>query len=81
MMNPTILKTAIKEKLADAGFVLNDENCKSGEFVDILVDEILLHITTYGVVNVSVNTAVTGTLTPPTAVAGTGVGTGTGGIS
>jgi len=56
---------------------LLDENAGEGldwlleSIAEAVAESVVLHIQTAAVVN----TAVTGTLTPPTAVAGTGVGT------
>ena len=82
-MNPTVLTPALvaslKMKAAEknpfiASLLTNPDAHIDWVFeamAEAVAEQIILHIQTAGVVN----TAVTGTLTPPSAVAGTGVGT------
>ena len=70
MITPNaIIVSNIKSKLESKGFKFSDAPM-SEEYLTVLVDEIIS-----AVKQATVTTIVTGTLTPPTAVAGSGIGT------
>ena len=80
-MNSTVLIAAIKKRMTDELGYDFSKAPSSKNSMDIIIEETIKHIQTFAVVNTNVNTVVTGTLTPPTAVAGTGIGTGTGKVN
>lgn len=70
---PTLIAT-IEGKLTAEGFDLNYAGSKTKKFIDIIITEVIKHITTQGTVTVTV-TSVSGVTTGP-GVSGPGTGTG-----
>ena len=70
-MNATTLKTAMKVRLTSEGFNLSDPASKAEKMIDIICEEIINHIVTFGTVAV---TSVSG-ITTGTGLSGPGVGT------
>jgi hypothetical protein len=80
-MNASTLKTAIKGRLTSTGFNFGSSQCKADEFVDIMCEEIISHITNFAVVSASVTVASVSGVTTGPGVSGPGAGTATGTIS
>jgi len=74
-MNAATLKTAIKDRIEDELKINLSEAVPAT--LDIILEEIIKHIQNFAVTKTAVATTVTtaGVLTPPTAVASTGIGT------
>lgn len=80
-LNASTLKTAVKSRMTSAGFNLGVSQCKADEFVDIMCEEIISHITTNAVVSSTVTVASVSGVTTGAGVSGPGTGSATGTIS
>jgi hypothetical protein len=80
-MNSATLKTAIKSRLTSSGFDFGASQCKADEFVDIICEEIILHITNFAVVTSTVIVASVSGVTTGPGISGPGSGSATGTVS
>jgi hypothetical protein len=80
-LNAVTLKAAIEVRMTEEGFDLTNEFCKADEFVTILCEEIVSHITSFAVVNSNVAVVSVAGVTVGSGVSGAGAGTAVGTIS
>lgn len=79
-MNATVLKAAIKTRMATDGFDLSNAPM-ADKFVDNICEEIISHIQANATVSTTVAVASVSGVTVGTGVSGPGAGTGTGTIT
>ena len=79
-LDANILAAALQDAALNQPVAASTDAAAAATYL-AMAQAIIEHIKTYGVVSVSVSGTIAGTLTPPTAVAGTCSATGTGTIA